>query len=115
MGKGKSDASGIVKESLQDLNQVGVITVRGKDYFDSNTTHYSNNEPENRDAYTRNEIFTDRPIYRPGQTINFKVISFDYNQMGVPSIRPNSDLKFYLLMPMDKKIKNLTLLTNEVG
>ena len=114
VGKGKSDASGIVRKPA-GFNQVGVIATKGKDYFDSNTTHYSNNEPENRDAYTRNEIFTDRPIYRPGQTINFKVISFDYNQMGVPSIRPNSRLEFLFIDANGQKIKNLTLLTNEWG
>lgn len=115
IGRGKSDASGFVAKPAGVNNALGIIASKGKDIFDSYATHYTSNISENRDGFTRNEIFTDRPIYRPGQTVNFKVLSLSYNHLGVPSVRPNTLLEVVLNDANGQKIKNLSLKTNEWG
>lgn len=61
-------------------------------------------------------LFTDRSIYRPGQTVYFKGIVVNrYNNETESSILPNWKTKLILYDVNDQKIDSITVTTNEFG
>ncbi|MEO0895536.1 MAG: alpha-2-macroglobulin family protein [Bacteroidota bacterium] len=61
------------------------------------------------------QIFTDRAIYRPGQTIYFKGIQYGYVDRFKPYIRPNKNVEVSLYDANGQKVSSLNLTTNEYG
>jgi hypothetical protein len=59
-------------------------------------------------------VFTDRAIYRPGQTVWFKAIATKKTQKNV-TLQRNAKLKVELLDPNYKTLSTLVLTTNEYG
>ncbi|MXN91618.1 TonB-dependent receptor plug domain-containing protein [Flavobacterium sp. Sd200] len=59
-------------------------------------------------------VFTDRAIYRPGQTVYFKVIATQ-NKQGVYSVVPNTFFKVVVNDPHWKELKEFRLKTNAFG
>ena len=59
-------------------------------------------------------IFTDRKIYRPGQTVYYKVIYYKGNGKQA-NVEPNLRTKITLLDVNDKLVAEKTLTTNEFG
>ena len=91
----------------------------GKDYL-SNTQYlyYSRNDEENsKDGQKFNDdIFTDRSIYRPGQTVYFKglLITRDVRTKKYrPAVQQNSMI--FLLDANSQKIDSLLLRSNDYG
>lgn len=114
IGKGISDAAGRVKKPVGNF-QLGVVITKGKDVFDSNATHYTGDQSFVPAQYSREEIFTDRPIYRPGQTLHFKVFALDYSSHGVPTLSLQKELEVKLNDANGQLVKSLKLKTNEWG
>ena len=71
-----------------------------------------------RDYYPQNQtsafFFTDRKIYRPGQTIYFKIIALSRNDDKY-EIKPNHKLTVSFFDVNSQKIKDLELTTNDYG
>jgi uncharacterized protein YfaS (alpha-2-macroglobulin family) len=59
-------------------------------------------------------IFTDRALYRPGQTVYFKAILIS-NYDGEDSVLPNKKQDFTLKDANGKEISTQTLISNEYG
>ncbi len=59
-------------------------------------------------------LFTDRSIYRPGQTVYFKAIALKTKD-GKSEVVPNKSVYAILYDVNDVKIKELELITNEFG
>ena len=70
----KSDASGLAQATLPEgqYQDVRVLAVRGDDV--AVVTPYSYNLSSNPQDDWTGYVYTDRPVYRPGHTVHFKVI-----------------------------------------
>lgn len=70
--------------------------------------------PDKRDLISRIQLFTDRSIYRPGQTVYFKGIAYkDYK--GVFSVIPNRYFTVTVESSRNDELKKIRLKTNEFG
>ena len=78
-GETKTDASGHFKFSGNTSDLDGVELQKGVDRYFEKTNFYRYNTEENGEA-NKVFIFTDRSIYRPGQTVYFKAIAFIQNE-----------------------------------
>ena len=76
-----SDANG--KFSFPAANR-GYLILASKDRDQLSTArdHYNSNRFHNPRPYSRTVFFTDRSLYRPGQTIEYKGISYSVDQHG---------------------------------
>ena len=109
-----TDRDGKVKvNGLVDKNTKVVIEYK-KDILDLNQYHYNYNRytPE---PYKFAEIFTDRAIYRPGQTVFFKAILLENDENQVPSILSNKNVEVNFKDANYQEISSLSLKSNEFG
>ncbi len=109
-----TDANGKVTiNGLTDKNTKVVVTYK-KDILDLNQYHYNYNnyKPE---AHKFAEVFTDRAIYRPGQTVYFKAILLENDERQVPSILKNNSVKVIFKDANYQEIATQTLTSNEFG
>jgi uncharacterized protein YfaS (alpha-2-macroglobulin family) len=60
-------------------------------------------------------FFTDRVIYRPGQTVYFKGIVFQHDEQDKPEILPNKTVTVTFFDVNDTKKGELTLKSNAFG
>ena len=65
-------------------------------------------------TYTNLQLFTDRSIYRPGQTVYFKGIAYETNKNEIKAL-PNKKYTIALRDANYKEIANKTVITNEFG
>ena len=110
---GKTDNLGSTKIEVSNSRFLVLCKYKGdkiydKIYFD-NYRDYCNNT-----KYTY--IFTDRAIYRPGQTIFFKIVSARYDgKKDEYYVSKNSPIEVTLRDPNRKEVSSLKLTTNEFG
>jgi len=93
--EGKTDENGLYRVSIPDGNNPMLVSARtGKNNSDVSIVGLDRSWYEWSGGYWRSEIpvyrylthiYTDRPIYRPGQTVNFKAI-----------VRRDEDVKYEL-------------------
>jgi uncharacterized protein YfaS (alpha-2-macroglobulin family) len=69
----------------------------------------------NKDQHTTTFLFTDRSLYRPGQTAYFKGIAVLKDENEQPSIRASWNNEVYLVDANYQKIDSLPVQTNEFG
>ena len=60
-------------------------------------------------------LLLDRNIYRPGQTVFFKIYALQIDQNRRPSIRPDRQVKLTLRDANNQELKTINLRTNEFG
>ena len=92
-----------------------VIFSKDDDTMNSKDRHYLYNRNQQKSkSFTRTNLFTDRAIYRPGQTIYFKgiVIEKDGNES---SLKTNYKTTIEFLDVNWQKIKSVELTSNEFG
>lgn len=78
--------------------------------------NYYRRHTELRKEFTTHiKFFTDRGIYRPGQTVYFKAILYREDENGKRKVIPNEDVKITLYNPNDDEVSSLELKTNEFG
>ena len=70
----KTDRNGIVKLSKKSDNSFYINLRKGDDNLLSNNSYYLNARYKNDDERYETKLFTDRAIYRPGQTVYFQGI-----------------------------------------
>ncbi len=70
--------------------------------------------PDAKAAVRRTFLFTDRAIYRPGQTVYFKGILTE-NQDDSPKILPAQAVSVRLVDPNGQSVQTLTFTTSEFG
>ena len=92
------------------------IAYRVKDEHAIYTTYnYRNyNNKSNDDIHISTKVFTDRAIYRPGQTVYFKVINYQ-TILKQSSVLPNKKIDLFVNDVNGKEIYKTTLTTNEFG
>ena len=86
----------------------------GEDFYMANDRVYSMREINNR-AYNSVEIFTDRAIYRPGQTVFYKGLYLNYNEQRIPSIVKSESIKINIKDANYQTIQTIEHSTNQFG
>ena len=87
---------------------------KGKDK--QNLGHlYQSNYRDNPQNYQSTLLFTDRSIYRPGQTIYFKAIQLEYDKKSMPKIVQGGKRTISFYDANRQLIEELTLEFNEFG
>ena len=76
--------------------------------------YYDNERYSDEELHSSVQIFTDRSIYRPGQTVYFKGIYFS-NKNKTRQVLPNKKVTFYLEDVNGKEVSKIELKTNEFG
>ncbi len=114
---GKTNSKGYVE--LPRLKSYGneIIVLKKKDdrYFStmSYSPYFSKFKPTET-TQQRVNIFTDRAIYRPGQTVYFKAIAYESGK-DKQEVIVGKNIRFELLNTNRKSISKLHLTTNEFG
>ena len=109
-----TDAYGKVSiNNLTDKNTKVVVKYK-KDFLDLNQYHY-NYKDYTPEPYKFAEVFTDRAIYRPGQTVFFKAILLGNDENQVPSILANKNLDVTFKDANYQEISKKELQSNEFG
>ncbi|MEX1190914.1 MAG: alpha-2-macroglobulin family protein [Brumimicrobium sp.] len=109
---GKTGENGWYSASLKDRNINYIYTVSWNDSeISSNDYFYKYNSYELK---SRVNILTDRAIYRPGQTVHYKVIAYEGEDNDF-KIKPNEKLTVTLYDNSYNSIYEKTITTNEFG
>ncbi len=114
IGQSTSDQNGFLSFQAPENTGFSVRLSQNGDtlWLDSHFSRYREQKPvTNRQL----QFFTDRSIYRPGQTVYFKGIALSVNESGLPKILPNTPVvvKFYDTNSQEKA--ELKLRSNEFG
>jgi len=114
--KQKSDKNGMCHfKNLKNDNNSVLFFERGKDVFfntSSYTSYYDYSNEEN--DINKLGIFTDRSIYRPGQTVYFKGIAY-YSNKKRQTVATNNTYEITLKNSNNQIISTRKLKTNEFG
>ena len=110
----KSNKSGIVEFNLENPNLMLFCKYK-EDMMYTDVSWYDKNQNNNRDN-SKVYFFTDRAIYRPGQTIYFKAIAVKYDQdKNEYSVIKNKKITVELADPNRYTANSIQLVTNEFG
>ncbi|MCX6358413.1 MAG: MG2 domain-containing protein [Armatimonadetes bacterium] len=70
---------------------------------------------DERDGKLLTAFYTDRPIYRPGDTANYKVVVRDSSVNGRPAPKSGTSVRFRVIDPRGNTISEAASRTNEYG
>jgi uncharacterized protein YfaS (alpha-2-macroglobulin family) len=91
-----------------------LILEKGKDcFYTSSSYNYFNSNKRNEIKTPRLSIFTDRSLYRPGQTVYFKGIAYLVSKNKQEVIK-NGSYEVTLMDANYQKVSSKTLKTNEL-
>jgi hypothetical protein len=113
----KTDAAGLFAlKPGGEHGQILVVALRDGNRAVAGTWHHPGGRERPSEARESVVFFTDRAIYRPGQTIHFKGIKCrTHAQKGDYQTVAKSPVKVVLRDPNGKEIETLDLQTNERG
>jgi len=110
----KTNKEGIANVDGNVNESVYFIVQKDKDLLDINESIYSySRDPDNSRSFV--EIYMDRGIYRPGQTIYYKALAMKTNENGVPTIITKKKMEVILRDANYQEIAKTTLTTNDFG
>lgn len=98
----------------KDYRNLRVLYQYGDDELDTDEYLYQYRYHRNKQKYVRSTIFTDRAIYRPGQTIFFKGLVLDTDG-ETTEIKANYPVTVTFYDVNYQKVSDLKLTTNEYG
>ena len=109
-----TDQNGLAKGNFPENNYANVRASLGNDSLWIGQFYNYRGYSENPQR-TQVHFFTDRAIYRPGQTVYFKGVLFKKNDSQLPLITPNQSVtvKFFDVNGQEKS--SLQLRSNEFG
>lgn len=113
-----SDANGqfTIKATNKDYRYLFIDFTTTTDRLNSDQSFYQYRRYNDDYERTTTYFFTDRSIYRPGQTIHFKGIRISTDSKGENSkLKPNEPVYVQFFDPNYQKISEVTLTTNEYG
>ena len=116
-GESFTDENGFAKTAaLKDNKRKHIVFTIEKngDFIDSEGGSYLSKDNKDTDFKTKTYLFTDRSIYRPGQTVYFKGLVTERNADEV-RIRTDFDSKIGLIDRNKKMLGSLDVKTNEFG
>lgn len=92
-----------------------VEMINGSDSYFNNNNYYTYPTYQNDQSHTRSFVFTDRAIYRPGQTVYFKSIVLEGKTDADYKIKANYPVTVTFYDVNHQKVSSLDLTTNEYG
>ncbi len=114
----KSDKNGYLKIDEKETYYSRYVEFKHKKdvYFPQKNFHFYRYY-QNKHRFSKTVYFTDRKIYRPGQTVYFKALSLyvDHGDKAQNKILKNRKMNFELYDVNHQKISSLTLVSNEFG
>ncbi len=118
LGNYSTDKDGhVVVKEIKNRNNSRNYSLKirkGNDFFETRENHYLSRRGESS-GHERTIFYTDRGIYRPGQTVFFKVLRLSIDKKGVPSIIKNEELEIDFYDANRQTVSDLILQTNEYG
>lgn len=108
----KSDKHGMIE--IKDSYQLNYLVQKGKDRLWGESWLGDQNRYEGKE-YKQVHFFTDRSIYRPGQTIYFKTLCLQYTSEGFPKVVENKKFEILLRDANFQIVGKLELKTNQYG
>jgi uncharacterized protein YfaS (alpha-2-macroglobulin family) len=117
IGEAISDKEGKVTNPSNEKQRYYVKLRKGDDYLNfNNRTHYEYVYKEDTvSKTTATELFLDRAIYRPGQTIYFKGLLLEKNYKGIPKIMANQKVTVKLFDTNAQEVVEREFTSNEFG
>jgi len=114
IGERKTDKDGIFTVKVAKRKSFKTVIIYKNDTLDLQNQYrsYERGKPSDR---IETRYFTDRAIYRPGQTIYFKGIHLKIDSDKKPSILPKEKITVTFLDANRQKVTELELQTNEYG
>lgn len=111
----ESDKDGFVQMALKDQNYFFQF-VEGNDHYQNRSFYLSENcvTASNNASELEISIFTDRSLYRPGQTLYFKAVALQIAEKATQVIA-NKELDVALYDANSQKLGEMKLTTNEFG
>jgi len=98
-----------------DVSNEMTFFERGRDvYFNSSQNTYYNSDIRFGSEKKKLNLFTDRSIYRPGQTVYFKGIAF-YSNSKKQEVAANANYEVFLINANSQQIASKKISTNEFG
>lgn len=111
----KTDKNGFATFDVLENNRVEVVVQQGKDKLDLGHENYHYKYNDRILEYRFAEIFTDRAIYRPGQTLYFKAIALVSSGNNKHEVIANVPLEVNLLDANYQVVSSQKLTTNAFG
>lgn len=88
--------------------------IQGDDYLDLRENHYYSKKHDAR-PYDQVQLFTDRAIYRPGQTVYYKGLALTYDSNSIPKIATGKKVTITFRDANWQSIAETKLVTDEYG
>ena len=111
----RSDENGnIIPHAEKDLRLANLYFTHGKEHYASGEQFYITDYISDKEAYTSTVFFTDRAIYRPGQTVWFKGVVLKWDD-GQASIVAKKSQTLTLHNANLETVSELEVLSNEFG
>ncbi len=105
-----------IKENFNNGNISFDITLPDGDFINSAGEYVYHNRKEKVKKEQKTYIYTDRAIYRPGQTVHFKIYRIEYDPTtNTNKIIPNYKTKIILYDVNSQKVAEIDAITNEWG
>lgn len=115
----KTDMDGkiSIKATANESFNFSFIILKNQDKLCENQQEYvyidENNNQENKSEQV--QLYLDREIYRPGQTIYFKGIAFESSYKSAPKIQTNKNIDVVFKDVNEQDIAKKSFTTNEYG
>lgn len=113
----KTDDKGFLSINHSSLGekQFFVEFINGNDSYFNNNSYYTHKPYDNEYTQVRSFIYTDRGIYRPGQTIYFKSIVLESTNGKSNKLKTNYPVSVTLYDVNYQKVSSVDLTTNDYG
>ncbi len=114
IGQELSDRDGFIRTKIDTRRGFNVRLTHEQDtlWLDE---FFNNYRSEPRIPNRETQFFTDRSLYRPGQTVYFKGILLQRDEKDMPKIIPNTEVFVRFLDANSQEKSRLKLRTNEYG
>lgn len=114
-GEYKTDSDGMLSIKMQKNTRYRFRTSYGKDFYSPETDLYTYSFQRNKNSEIRQQaIFTDRSVYKPGQTVYFKSISWIQKENGCEALS-DTDVFIILSDNAGKQISKKQFITDAFG
>ena len=112
-----TDKDGVYVAKVKNKSRKHHLTItQGDDTLHIVDNNYRRYRNESSQRILRSSFFTDRSIYRPGQTIHFKVVCTNSDMRSNKyAVSPNENLGVELLDVNNQVIETIDLVTNDLG
>ncbi|WP_200978810.1 MG2 domain-containing protein [Echinicola sp. 20G] len=111
-----TDQNGFIEVRFkEDYYNISATVQKFKDKVTfGNLSYYNRYSSQQANTKINSQLFTDRSIYRPGQTVYFKGILFTQNPQG-SKVMEKEPVEVTLYDVNDEEVSTLSLWTNEFG